>query len=762
MKKGFITGFLIVTLCLSMLTVFIHTAASQSTSGPVISSVSPISATQVQTIEITGSRFGSTYPQTSSLGDGSVDTVDGDNTPVIQIRDIAVIGGWTAGFAENGIGIILVSWSDSKIVLGGFGTALGTNHAGRWSINPGDPILILVKVSGKFTSYETTVSGGWAPPVNGDAPAISSVSPISTDQLQTITIKGSNFGNTQPQTMSLGDGSVDTVGGGNTPVVYICDDGWNGWGAGVQDSPNSAWDLIGIKLVSWSDTEIVLGGFGSALSEYVLTAGDPMRVTVTTIYGTAQYTVNVGAGASTPSSTPTPPSSGGNGTSWSQDILLESNNASNDLPTSAVYQGQLFLIWQSNRDGNDQLYLKTYEGNTWSNTTRLTNDQAADGGPRLVVYNGLLYLFFHSTMDDPARDIYYMTFDGSSWSNPVRAVQNEGIDDFCGAAVYNGTLYLAWTSNRSGNFDIYYKTYDGSNWSGEVQLTTDPASDLHPALEAFEGKLFMEWHSDGYNASNWEIFYKTFDGTNWSDPIQLTTNPSINEGPGSLEVVGDSLYLSFSSSRDGNKQIYYDIFQYGQWCGEKRLTFSNATEWHSSLTFYGGKLYAFFESDREGNSQLYYKTLDITPAYDNGENENVFSVNSNSTVNDLTFDSANQEISFTVSGPHGTTGFASVNISKTLMPDVSNLTVNLDGTPINYTITSGDNFWLIYLTYSHSTHVITLALNQAASEPLLQPSADILIICAVVISLEALFMILLYKARGNNNNTKQHQTSNIS
>lgn len=503
---------------------------------------------------------------------------------------------------------------------------------------------------------------------------------------------------------------------------------------------------------------------------------------------------------------------------WSQDTKLESNSADNDLPASTVYQNKLYVVWQSNRDGNQQLYLKTFDGTSWSETAKLTDDPAEDGGPRLVVYNNLLYMFFHSNKDDPNRDIYYMTFDGATWSRAVRAVQNSGTDDFCGVATYNGNLYLAWTSSRTGFYDVYCKVYEGNKWSADTRLTDDPSADLHPSLASFQGKLYLQWHSPGYGAPNWEVFYKTFDGAYWSPPTQLTLNPAINEGPGSLLAVGDILYLSFSSSRDGNKQIYVDTLQNGQWQGERRLTFSNATEWHSSLAFFNDKLYAFFESDREGNAQIYYKTLennassvtgsqpsaplltlrctsttsligfrvqidgnltknntgipnapillsysvtggsrwiDLTlvdtdtngnylvvwaPAVtgnfqikatyvDNetplqtsttvnlvvtpylAQNPQLFSVASNSTVSNLAFNSTSQELSFTVTGPTGTTGYVEVCIAKSLIQDPANLKVYLDEEQLNYTSTQTEESWIIYFTYHHSTHTVTLNMG---------------------------------------------------
>ena len=65
--------------------------------------------------------------------------------------------GWPNTGADS-IGIIIVSWSDTEIVLGGFGSALYTN--GQWSISPGDPMRIVVLTSGGVSEYDTTVTGG--------------------------------------------------------------------------------------------------------------------------------------------------------------------------------------------------------------------------------------------------------------------------------------------------------------------------------------------------------------------------------------------------------------------------------------------------------------------------------------------------------------------------------------------------------------------------------------------------------------------------
>ena len=523
---------------------------SSSQAPPEISSVSPIADVRLQTIIIQGSGFGDVLPQTQSLGDGSVDFVDGGPTPALQVRDNCLINGWNAGLECNGIGIILVSWSDTKIVLGGFGTELSTNGQGRWNMMPGDPIQILVKVAGKVASYSTSVLGSPASTnvYSGCAPHISAVTPISTSAVQTIVIKGTGFGNVQPQTMSLGDGSVDTVGGGSTPVIQVHDDGWYGWEAGTQDGPTTGWDLIGVILDSWSNTEIVLGGFGSALttmsSQYQLLAGDPMRIVVMTSGGVAQYDTTVAGGSS----------------------MLSSSSAA---PSGT----QLLISCQS--------------------STSISNFR--------VVINGSL------------------TYNGVGIS---------------GAPII-----------------LFYSIDGGSSWQGLTTVDTDSC-----------GNFLAEWL------------------------------PSVT----------------------GNFLI--------------------------NATYVGSASYP-------GTSAVV--SLVVTPySYQNAQD--VFSVESNSTVSDLAFNSTSGQLSFTVSGPRGTTGYANVYISKSLVNDTSNVKAYIDGNEISYTVTSTADSWMLHFTYHHSTHEITIDLNNGSTSKLsiaqlLQGAAY-----GAIVSLSVVAVLLLFLRKSRN------------
>jgi len=98
-----------------------------------------------------------------------------------------------------------------------------------------------------------------------------------------------------------------------------------------------------------------------------------------------------------------------------------------------------------------------------------------------------------------------------------------------------------------------------------------------------------------------------------------------------------------------------------------------------------------------------------------GTEQSVFSVTSNSTVTALFFDSANNELSFNVTGVAGTYGYVDVCIPKSLLNDTSALKVYLDSNQIPFTVQSQSYSWLLYFTYHHSSHSVMISLGTSAN-----------------------------------------------
>jgi hypothetical protein len=110
---------------------------------------------------------------------------------------------------------------------------------------------------------------------------------------------------------------------------------------------------------------------------------------------------------------------------------------------------------------------------------------------------------------------------------------------------------------------------------------------------------------------------------------------------------------------------------------------------------------------------LQCKNISVTRA----PGESLFFAESNSTLSSLAFNSTSKEISFTVSGQSGTTGYVRFLVSKTLMDNVD-FKVYLDGNQLECNTTSEGNFLSLYFQYHHSTHIVLIKLpTTVAAQP---------------------------------------------
>jgi hypothetical protein len=123
----------------------------------------------------------------------------------------------------------------------------------------------------------------------------------------------------------------------------------------------------------------------------------------------------------------------------------------------------------------------------------------------------------------------------------------------------------------------------------------------------------------------------------------------------------------------------------------------------------------FLRATYEGTSEMapasVIEHFSILPVAD----ASVFSVASNSTVTALAFDSANQELSFKVSGETETSGYVKVFISKSMMNDTSTLKVYFDQQLLQPVTQSIGDSWLVSFSYHHSSHTVTMELNSVSN-----------------------------------------------
>jgi hypothetical protein len=150
-------------------------------------------------------------------------------------------------------------------------------------------------------------------------------------------------------------------------------------------------------------------------------------------------------------------------------------------------------------------------------------------------------------------------------SEPIYG-QNNNIDFSTGVriAVENDKIYIVWhdksnISNNGIDWDIFYRHFDGSNWS-EIQVISEPEvgkdksrnESSNPDIAVFNSKIFVVWHD--YNnminaGGDSDIFYRcNLSGNNWED-IQVISEPVYSQNIN----IGDSSHPKIEIN---NNKIY--------------------------------------------------------------------------------------------------------------------------------------------------------------------------------------------------------------
>lgn len=165
------------------------------------------------------------------------------------------------------------------------------------------------------------------------------------------------------------------------------------------------------------------------------------------------------------------------------------------------------IVFQSNRDGNDEIYIMNPDG---SKQTRLTNRPIADTEP-VFSPNRSKIAFVSSSLVSPTGPqsppgIFVMNADGTNITRLTRIAASDTAPAFSPDG-----RKIAFVSNRDGNDEIYIMNADGS---GQTRLTNNPEPDEDPAFSPNGQKIaFSSSNSDPNPNNSAQIFVMNADGT---------------------------------------------------------------------------------------------------------------------------------------------------------------------------------------------------------------------------------------------------------
>jgi hypothetical protein len=298
---------------------------------------------------------------------------------------------------------------------------------------------------------------------------------------------------------------------------------------------------------------------------------------------------------------------------WEEEVRLTSDPArsktsdTNARCIATDSAGGLHVVWYDNRDGQEQVYYKSFDGISWGADQCLSDTTDRSNYPAIAVDPSDNIHVVWRDQRDGDTEVYYKRHDGT-WSADTRLTKAAGQSTLPAIAAYGSELHVVWQDDRDGDWEIYYMHYDGSKWEKDVRLTDTGYHSMRPSVAVDDsGNVHVAWAEGNL------IGYKKYDGTSWSSIVHIdgpyyhvwATVP-IYAGP------GDSLCVAWAASLGPEYyQIYCSRFDGMSWGPTERLTDHQARSIDPSLVAGpNGSLYVVWSSDLSGSAQIHYSRSD--------------------------------------------------------------------------------------------------------------------------------------------------------
>jgi len=155
---------------------------------------------------------------------------------------------------------------------------------------------------------------------------------------------------------------------------------------------------------------------------------------------------------------------------------------------------------------------------------------AGDFHPRLAVDGqGRLWMAYISDRDGD-NNVYLRGYDGNgkAMGKDVPVSRSLGDDYACDIAVASDdSIWITWVSNRTGVYDVFLKSYKNGEGSKDMKITRTTDDAFGPRLAAGPGgRLWITYYRWNTNPENGvsrdrDVFARFYDGTSWSEETEV-------------------------------------------------------------------------------------------------------------------------------------------------------------------------------------------------------------------------------------------------
>ncbi len=188
------------------------------------------------------------------------------------------------------------------------------------------------------------------------------------------------------------------------------------------------------------------------------------------------------------------------GLSWGTDTRLTNTPTVSEYPLLTTSGSMIHVVWVDGPVNPSYIFYKHSSDNgiTWQPDVQLTNSATSISiSPSLTVSDSILHLVWQDNRNGNNEIFYNQSLDsGASWGTDSSLTNNSASSENPFIAVSENAVHIIWQDNRDGNYEIYYKQDPTGNAVGIEENSTGHSFSIAPNPILSGNNFIVTLHSE--------------------------------------------------------------------------------------------------------------------------------------------------------------------------------------------------------------------------------------------------------------------------
>jgi hypothetical protein len=227
--------------------------------------------------------------------------------------------------------------------------------------------------------------------------------------------------------------------------------------------------------------------------------------------------------------------------------ILGNSSGSSASPQIAAYNNSVYVVWQDNSTGNNEIYFKgsNNKGSSFRTTKLLSNSSGSSASPQIAAYNNSVYVVWQDNSTGN-NEIYFKGSNNKGSSFRARLLSNSSDSSESPQIVSDGNkFYVTWTETNQNGSNIVLKSGRGNNVYDSDKIKSIGKATL-PKIGLLNESIYLVWESLELNRNMISFFPYSFYGSSGEGLILSNYNhssvrPEIAATKKAIYVIWDDL-----------------------------------------------------------------------------------------------------------------------------------------------------------------------------------------------------------------------------